>query len=373
MGNKTRRKGQKRRVTRRKGGAINKLPNIPNSMTLEEFEDEYDVFYVSAHGGLVDSDFIVPKNTYLLHSVPSTFVCKMAGDDERLNRFYGQVDDYNDEGYSTNTFMPFIRNPRIVFEKIYRENNQLVRTFFNTSSTTNDLKRQSNITSLYEPSDIVPDVILQFYSYYVQPTAETGSSHFIAPGIFKIPMTKNTKSLRDSSFAAIARMTREGASKAVLERELTAKDSEFLKLPENLLAPIVNRTNKNTFKLSELLTFRELAASRTSDGGSKKRLFIIHACKSMMVTNNSVRGRRRATSVNRILASRLHRSNLPTQFRLARTKLENQERRERERKEQFELYKLTRKSAPRGILVPTNRITWNNIERATRTPESEVD
>lgn len=324
MGNKTRRKGQKRRRTRRKGGAINKLPNIPNSMTLAEFEDKYDVFYVSAHGGLLDSDFIVPENTYLLHSVPSTYVCKMAGDDERLNRFYTPTDKYNNNSYDNDNFMSFIRNPRIVFETIYTPNNNVVSLF----GANNIVKQQSKVTSIYEPADEVPDVILQFYSYYVQPTAETGSSHFIAPGIFKIPMTKNTKYLRDSSLAAIARMTREGAPKDVLERELAAKDSEFLKLPENLLAPIIKSTGKHTFKLSELLTFRELGAGRTSAGDSKKRLFIIHACKSMMGSNNSVKGRRRAESVNRIRATRVRRANLLSQFLRARNQLENQERRE---------------------------------------------
>jgi hypothetical protein len=369
MGNKTRRRGQKRRGTRRKGGAINKLPNIPNSMTLAEFEDKYDVFYISAHGGILDTNISVPGNTYLMHSIPSTYVCKLAGDDEKLNRFY-KPSSGNDDAYDEDNFMEFIRNPRIVFETIYRQDNQLVSRVFATNN--NNFKRQSKITSIYEPGDEVPDVILQFYSYFVQATAEGGASHFIAPGIFKIPMSTNIKSVRDKSLDAIRRMTSEGAPRSILERELTAKDNEFIQLSGNLLGPIKKRTGKNTFRLSELLEFRELAAGRTSTGESKKRLFIIHACKSMSGIANNDRCRRRAASVNRIRDSLLFRSNIPSQISRLRAQLEEQERQKREREEQLELYQLTRGQKPRGIVSP-NGLSWNNVERIYREPPSEID
>jgi hypothetical protein len=368
MVSKTRRNNQKGRsfTRKRRGGAINKLRNIPAGMTLKEFEDKYDVFYISAHGGLLKEKIKVPGMTYLLHSIPSTLVCKMAGDDEKLDRFYSPSDKYNDNGYNDDNFMSFIRSPRIVFETIYKPNNELVGNLFVNPNNKRykNLIRQSKITSIYEPGDEVRDVILQFYSYYVQPTAAAGTSHFIAPGIFKIPMTPKTKNIRDVSFADIRRLG-PTAPEEVVKSKLSQADSDFTNLPENILGKIVSRTGMNTFKLSDLLNFRELDAGKSSTGEDKKRLFIIHACKSMMEKNNNDEGRARSESVNRVKMTRILNANLPSQLRTARRKLNEQQ-------EQFELAQLTRGERPQGI-ISGNAMTWNNVERIFRGAPSEVD
>ena len=351
MVSKTRRKTQKRRSSTRKrrGGAINKLRNIPAGMALNEFEDKYDVFYISAHGGLLRESFVVPEMTYLMHSVPSTFTCRLAGDDEKLDRFYrpGENEGYNDEN-----FMAFIQNPRILFGTIYRSNNALLRDLV----VNQNKKYQSEITSIYEPGDEVRDVTLQFYSYYVEPTAEGGVSHFIAPGIFKIPMLSHTKHTRDALFADIRRLG-PTAPRSVVEKKLRAADKEFTSLPGNILGQIVNRTHTNTFKLSDLLNFRELEAGMSSTGERKKRLFIIHACKSMTGSTNNDRRRARSESVNRIKVTQIRNANLPSQMNRARRQLNAMQ--------QFELAQLTRGERPRGI-ISGNAMTWNNVERISR-------
>jgi hypothetical protein len=370
MVSKTRRKTQKRHSSTRKrrGGAINKLRNIPAGMTLNEFEDKYDVYYISAHGGLLGEKFVVPEMTYLMHSVPSTYTCRLAGDDENLDRFYRPRANEN-EGYNDENFMAFIQNPRTLFGTIYRSNNELLRDLFVSPNNTRyqNLKYQSEITSIYEPGDEVRDVILQFYSYYVEATAEGGTSHFIAPGIFKIPMSSQTKRTRDALLADIRRLGPR-APRNVVGKTLKAADREFTNLPGNILGQIVNRTKRNTFRLSELLDFRELEAGTSSTGEPKKRLFIIHACKSMSGSANNDRRRVRSESVNRIKVTKIRNANLPSQFNRARRQLNAMQRSEQAElnaMQQFELAQLTRGERPRGI-ISGNTMTWNNVERISR-------
>jgi hypothetical protein len=130
----------------------------------------------------------------------------------------------------------------------------------------------------------------------------------------------------------------------------------------------VNRTKRNTFRLSELLDFRELEAGTSSTGEPKKRLFIIHACKSMSGSANNDRRRVRSESVNRIKVTKIRNANLPSQFNRARRQLNAMQRSEQAElnaMQQFELAQLTRGERPRGI-ISGNTMTWNNVERISR-------
>jgi hypothetical protein len=117
-----------------------------------------------------------------------------------------------------------------------------------------------------------------------------------------------------------------------------------------------------------LLDFRELEAGMSSTGEPKERLFIIHACKSMMGSTNNDRRRVRSESVNRIKLTKIRNANPPSQLNRARHQLNamlRSEKAELNAMEQFELAQLTRGERPRGI-ISGNTMTWNNIERISR-------
>lgn len=328
MVSKTRRKNQKGRgnTRKRRGGAIYRLRNVTDAMTLAEFERLYDVFYISAHGGLESKEFSVPKDTYLLHSIPSTFKCFLAANDTKLDRFYQPEDKYNTSNAyglledGEEHFMKFIKNPKIVFPHIYNKS-QLSEIVKFTNN------RFAEVTSIYEPDDFVNDVLLQFYSYSVEPTAAGGITHFIAPGIFKIPMSYNIKRIRDEYLFTIQSMR--GVPKDVIDAELKAKDTKFINLKGNLIKSIIERERRREFKLSSLLKMPELQAAP-----GKKRLLIIHACKSTFA-NNTTKKQIRRQSLSRFLYPALFKNNNelpPTEF------------------------------VPRSVLVNTATPTWNNMQ-----------
>ena len=279
--------------TRKRGGAINKLPGIPKGMKLAKFRSEWDVFYIRAHGSLDPDVYEVPANTYILHTVPSTIPCTFRVNSEQLDKFYMGNDNtlgYNEE------FMEFIEDPRSVFPSIYKDlpNNASV----------------PDITSIYEPNDLVSDVILSFASHVVrkQDMAQGGSTHFIVPGIFKLPMSKAVKSERNSSIRDIQRKLNMNNTK--LQKELTEKDTEFINLRENLLKPILARNPGIThFNLSEIIKQPELQAS-----AGKERFIIVHACKSLTGLDSDpkkkeiIKASLRRASVNRIRNAELARS-----------------------------------------------------------------
>lgn len=301
MGNKTRRKGQKRRVTRRKGGAIDKLPDVTDAMTLVEFESKYDVFYIRAHGGLLSTQFTVPRNTYLLHSVPSTLSCTFPVDDERLDRFYKPEGRYNasnsygiiEPNETDDHFMKFVKNPKSLFEYTYSKRNLAEFHRFNDD-------RIPARTSIYEPYDSVNDITLQFYSHSVVSSAEGGVTHFIAPGIFKIPISNGIKKLRDNYLEVINSLR----TSPHIDSELEKVDRDFISKKENLLHLIANK-DKYTVELSELLSMPQLQPAK-----GKKRLVIIHACKSAPSATEKEKKAVRRRSIERVIGSELLREPL---------------------------------------------------------------
>jgi hypothetical protein len=282
MVNKTVKHRQKRRAKthKRRGGAIDKLPDIKKG-DLVDFNNNWDVIYIRAHGLLLDSTFEVPPDKYILNSVPSTQSCYFPVDSPVLDGFY--TDDFGTD------FMEFIANPRVIFRNIY------------SPSMVGNLRKKgesSPVTSIYEPGDVVNDVLLQFESHVVAKNniATKGITHFIVPGIFKLPIPNFTKHLRDTLIRRVR--SRLSMNNEALKGELMSADDEFIRAPGNLLTSIVARNrDRKDYNLTELLSMPEL---QPADG--KKLFVIVHACKSSHSANN-VKARIRRASVNRILAS----------------------------------------------------------------------
>lgn len=278
---------RKRHHTHKRGGAINKLPGIPNGMKLRDFLSKWDVFYIRAHGGLLESKFKVPNNTYILHTVPSSLACTFRVNSEQLDKFYEGNDDtlgFEDE------FMEFIEEPRSVFPFIYKNIPKM--------------EHLPDVTSIYEPDDRVYDVTLSFASHTVREEnmASGGVTHFIVPGIFKLPMSTEVKRERNAGVRNIARKL--GMPRDKLQEELTKKDREFIELRSNLLKEIMKRNpGRHQFDLSEILRQPELQAAP-----GKKRFIIVHACKSTMGLPNNLKRLVRRNSINRIIESDLSRS-----------------------------------------------------------------
>lgn len=289
MARKTlKRNGYRRRYTRKRGGVDNKLPGIPPKMKLKDFEAQWDVFYIRAHGGLILEEFTVPENTFILHTVPSTIPCTLYVNSEPLDRFYKGND--NTPGYD-DEFMEFIHNPRGVFPFI-----------FNKLPSAASLP---DVTGIYEPKDKVEDIMLQFASHIVEfkNMKSGGKTHFIVPGIFKIPMSRGVKGERDRTIRDINRKLASGMPSEMLLVELKKANSDFIKIKDNLLKPIIERySGKNSFLLSKILSEPELQPS-----AGKKRFVIVHACKSLSGPNNNntraVKKLIRQKSINRILDS----------------------------------------------------------------------
>ena len=282
MGNKTRKHSKKRKGTRRRGGAIDKLPGVNDRTELEDFNREWDVIYIRAHGALLEGQLDVPPNTYILNSIPSTLACLFPVTDRSLNSFYAG-DDYDTD------FIDFIHNPQATFRHIYRRQHL---------PTTKEQKEISEITAIYEPGDRIYDALLQFKSHVV-PKAEFGTrgkTHFIVPGIFKLPIPKQTKTERNKLIVRVNSQLHT-LSNVAIQKLLNTADSNFVKQAGNLLNPIIEREGASEYNLSQLLTFPELQPTP-----GKKLFIIIHACRSSSLPN-AERRVVRAKSVNRIIAS----------------------------------------------------------------------
>ena len=312
------------------GGATNKLPGISDDMTLEEFEEQWDVFYITAHGALLTKNIIVPEDTYILNTVPSLSACRLKRTDPRLNRFY-------EDAYQTN-FMNFIKNPKELVESLYNKTDIIPYIF------QPNLQESTPKTSIYEPADNIHDIILRFKSHMVplKNRATRGHTHFAATGIFKLPISRETKILKNKHFRdiGIASLLRseinEGTksrlkaagiavNKKLTNDEMTSKlalaNREYQSQPDNLISKIIGNSSQTDFKLSALMAHPELQASP-----GKKRLIIVHTCKRAHGINNATAKRIRAESRGRIVASAAQRLNLLGQFQAARAKLnENKE------------------------------------------------
>jgi hypothetical protein len=303
--------GKPRRMTRKRaphhGGATNRLPGISEDTTLAEFEAEWDVFYIAAHGALLSKNITVPRDTYILNTVPSLSACRLKRTDRRLNKFY-------ENKYNAN-FMNFIRNPKTLVESLYNANILTLMQQYNA----NEINPK---TSIYEPTDEVHDMIFSFKSHIV-PSAQRatrGHTHFAAAGIFKLPISSAAKELKARHWREIGLLSLAGTTpNAEMTEKLQAANTEYMNIPENIIGKIIASSGGQTeFTLSTLMGRPELQPTP-----GKKRFIIVHSCKRLHGINKNTAKQIRAESRGRIIASAFKRSNALGQFERAKAKLMN--------------------------------------------------
>lgn len=281
--------------TRKKGGSVQSLPGVTEYMTLEAFEYKWDVFYITAHGGITDDIITVPNNTYILNTAPTTESCRLHPDLARFGILYKNkrksVTSY------TENFMNYITNPKDIAPFLYNLTN-----IMNYDPASNYIPL---VTSIYESDDTILDMKFTFSSHVVpnENQAKMGISHFVVPGIFKIPISYKAKRLRNKLLRNTRKKIKDKLETSIIEDALSKADSKFLKLKENL----VNKIKKefgivgNKILLSNILNSTYLQPSK-----GKKRLILIHACKKFEYTHtNQNKQIQRRYSLSRILTSEL--------------------------------------------------------------------
>jgi hypothetical protein len=283
---------------RKKGGATKKLPGVTYDTTLEEFENKWDVFYISAHGGILNDTINLSKNTYILNTAPTTEVCRMHPDLKRFGILY----DNNDKSvisYKEN-FMNFAKKPRTLVPFLYKRS-QIIE--YKPANSNIPL-----VTSIYESGDEIYDMSFAFSSHVVknENQATKGITHFIVPGIFKLPISKYVKNVRNELLKDTRGKVKEKLPSKELEKVLETANTTFINLEENLLKDIKSElgVNKNELLLSDILN-----SSKLQPDAGKKRLILIHACKVILEKHNEEHKKaHRRFSVGRIIQSELNRA-----------------------------------------------------------------
>ena len=297
MVRKTRKTGNCRRSTKKKGGATKKLPGVTQEMTLEEFEKKWDVFYISAHGGILDNTIKLLDNTYILNTAPTTELCHMHPDLKKFGILY-ENNNKDVISYKQN-FMEAIKKPRLIVPFLYKRSQ--------ISDYTPGANNIPLVTSIYEPKDELYDMTFVFNSHVVKNENEAtkGISHFVVPGIFKLPISKTVKNVRNELLKDTRGKIKEKLPEKELEKILENANTSYIKLEENILKDIKSELG---IKENKLLLSDILNSSYLKPGEGKKRLIIIHACKEIIGKHNeeNVKARRRQ-SISRIITSELNR------------------------------------------------------------------
>jgi hypothetical protein len=308
------------RHSRKSGGATKKFPGVTNETTLEEFEREWDVFYISAHGGILDDTIKVPENTYILSTTPTTELCHMHPDLKKLGILY-ENNNAKDISYKQN-FMNFAKKPRLLVPFLYKRSQ--IATYRPGSNNI------PLVTSIYEPKDEIQDMSFAFSSHVVKKEnqATKGITHFVVPGIFKLPMSKSVKTTRNE----LLKNTREKVKAEILVKDLETllekANTEYIGLNENLVKDIKKELN---IEDNKLLLSQILHSKHTQASPGKKRFFLIHTCKEIIGKHNEEHKKsHRSVSVGRIIKSEVARLKSPESIEEIKRKEEEEAKRKEE-------------------------------------------
>lgn len=296
------RRAQSRTRKLSRGGAVAVLPNVERIATavqprvgtrkktrLEMFNDEYDVFFIAAHGTLLqDSNYVVPPDTYI--SNLSASGCELVHNEE-LERVFYSISSGNNESsantYSYDTdFWNYLTTPKY---------NTKIKPNNNSSKPT---------TSIYEPGDSVPDNSLSFLN----------TIFFGGIGIFKVPIPEyvltTKKRLAKKFIDALdtlhsrkqLRVTPQGLPVFTKEFQYFLDDLsvEFIRTTGNLFHPILKRQGPEVVNPFECTLSKLLKEPELQPAPGKKRLIILQTCRGLSVKPNRITlSRIRRSSLNR--------------------------------------------------------------------------
>jgi ankyrin repeat protein len=258
------RKRKQRGKCKQHGGGTHKLPGVDTINTIEEFEKEWDTYYLSAHGALLENEplITVPKNLYILFMGSAGYLCF----NTKLNQEFEQClikrgDDcgYKHGTYETN-FLPVMKNLNRIFPSIYNPKEVGIQ------SPSEDIS-----SSIYEPGDKIFDVKMDF----------NNTNYFGIRGLFQVPL--QTELITDIFNEVGHYMTDKEAH--VSKKTIDTLTDNMLANDENLIKPLLSRMrekrssdpsyNRYSMSLSYILDAIDKEILRSD----KKTFLVIKACR----------------------------------------------------------------------------------------------
>lgn len=280
-------KTRKIKKLRQKGGAIHKLPadvapttGAPKTNLINNFFTKNKLYYIDTHGAMLDSTYIVPEKTYILHAGISgksihTQYCSGEG------KFVGE-----------NDMMDLVQkeNKADLWKLLTGESGASSISMFSPKK----FEPEGVSLAIYEPGDEVHDMIFKFSN-----EGHTSELAIRLAGIYEIPVRDNLFKIIEEAEMEKARKLKEYsdsnagkkasiADKKKREIEISnafakEKDIKFRNDKDNILQEFFKRQlNKSreesryTMKESNIV-YDEALFPPPADG---VRIFIVWACRS---------------------------------------------------------------------------------------------
>jgi hypothetical protein len=241
--------GQTRR--KQKGGGTYKLPGVDKIKTLNEFENKWDTFYISAHGTLLEKkEIVVPDNTYILFMGSAGYLCYNNKFGQEFEQCLIQKEDPCEvrHGSYNKKFLSVMKNLRKVFPSIYHPKKIQAR------SPSEDVE-----TSIYEPNDQIYDVKLDFYN----------STFYNLRGVFQVPLQND---FVNESFSVDDDIDKNSIDK--LTDNMLMKEG-------NLIGPAIReKKDRGEARPNEFLLSDMFDLIKPYQDSSKKTFIVIKTCRA---------------------------------------------------------------------------------------------
>jgi ankyrin repeat protein len=260
-----------------KGGGTYMLPGIDAIDTLEDFEKEWDTYYLSAHGILMEDEpmITIPKNVYILFMGNAGTLCYNSKLTQEFEQCLIKREDkcgVRHGTYETN-FLPVMKNLKKVFPYIYDP------TKITIQSPSEDVS-----TSIYEPGDKIYDIFLEFMN----------TNYYAIRGLFQVPLEKDF-------VTDIVNMI--GDSITIDKTTIDRLTDNILAKDGNLIKPLLSqmrekkRTDPSYNKYSMNLSFILKSYEQELTQSDKKTFIVIKTCRGTVNESQETMKRIRRHSV----------------------------------------------------------------------------
>ncbi len=251
----------------KKGGVISKL-NVNSINTL----NLWNIYYIAAHGQLMNRIKQVPKNTYILFLAPSGGMCSTTNELRKM---------LTDDTY--NMLYTSITNNKKSFLKLYNSEKE---PSYNDTTT----------LGIYEPGDNYYDMFLNFENIM-----EYG---FMDMGLYKFPVNNTLFTFAEETQHMFKQQLLNSISgkisKTKNEMEQFIKDNNQTMLLRNdeILTPYIKRSIINN--KPKALHLSQILESLNEVKSDNTRLFVINACRVTKSINLSKQTRRLSLNQRKI-------------------------------------------------------------------------
>lgn len=261
------RQGHQTRRRKYVGGGKTKLPLNVSITNTPSFFKNWNTYYVSGHGALLPRRFVVPPNTYILHSRGAGYKCSGEFPLEKILKM-------GDKGFDEDRFFEFLKNPKSVLPTIY-------------TSPKQPFRQDDEYTQIYEPGDVIFDLFIDFHNPWRDPKffARTGRTFFGLFGIFPVPILHKLAQDQYSIDTRLYKIMLQGRPKEEIETFLMNQETKFFKQPGNNVSLFINENGgKTTTTLSTLILSPLLGASEPE----KPRFIVVRACRGLQGLDHSL-------------------------------------------------------------------------------------